>query len=41
MPTGDIEADFKVFADFYKDIQAKHPENAGPIAPPPAKPVAK
>ena len=44
VPTGNIEEDFKVFAEFYKDIKGKHPELAGPIAPPPAKsspPIAK
>jgi 1-acyl-sn-glycerol-3-phosphate acyltransferase len=38
VPTGNIEEDFKVFAEFYKDVKAKHPENAGPIVPPPKRP---
>ncbi|MFK8012473.1 MAG: 1-acyl-sn-glycerol-3-phosphate acyltransferase [Marinicellaceae bacterium] len=32
MPSGDIEADFKIIRDFYKDIKGKHPSKQGPIA---------
>ncbi|MCP4541637.1 MAG: glycerol acyltransferase [Chloroflexi bacterium] len=31
MPTGDIQADMKVFRDFYKDIKGKFPENYSDI----------
>ncbi len=34
LPTGDIDADFRVFADFYKNIGARHPHRVGPIRPP-------
>ena len=30
-PSGDIEADMKIIADFYTDIEGKRPENQGPI----------
>jgi 1-acyl-sn-glycerol-3-phosphate acyltransferase len=35
MPTGDIEADFKLIQDFYVDKGARHPEKKGPIELPP------
>lgn len=41
MPTGDIEADFAFFRDFYAKIAAKHPDKVGPVAPPPARPEAR
>lgn len=34
-PTGDIDKDFEVFREFYKDVQARFPDKKGPIAPPP------
>jgi 1-acyl-sn-glycerol-3-phosphate acyltransferase len=30
-PSGDIEADTKILADFYADIHGKYPENQGPV----------
>ena len=30
-PTGDIEADMKILADFYAGIHGKYPENQGPV----------
>lgn len=30
-PSGDIEADMKIIADFYQDIKGKHPEKQSPI----------
>lgn len=30
-PSGDIEADIKILADFYADIRGKYPENQGPV----------
>ncbi len=30
-PTGDIDADMEVIADFYKDLKGKKPQNQGPI----------
>lgn len=30
-PSGDIEADMKVIADFYQGIEGKHPEKQSPI----------
>lgn len=30
-PTGDIEADMKIIADFYSNIEGKRPQNQGPI----------
>jgi 1-acyl-sn-glycerol-3-phosphate acyltransferase len=38
MPTGDIDADFAYFREFYSKVAAKNPENVGPIAPPPERP---
>ena len=35
MPTGDIQADFKVIQDFYADKVGRHPEKQGPILLPP------
>ncbi|MBA3871368.1 MAG: lysophospholipid acyltransferase family protein [Anaerolineae bacterium] len=35
MPTGDIDADFKLVQDFYKDKVGRHPEKQGPIVLPP------
>ncbi len=35
MPTGDIDADFKLVQDFYADKVGRHPEKQGPIALPP------
>lgn len=35
MPTGDINADFKVIQDFYADKVGRHPEKQGPIVLPP------
>lgn len=32
MPSGDIKADFKIFSDFYKDLQAKRPEKTSKVA---------
>jgi 1-acyl-sn-glycerol-3-phosphate acyltransferase len=40
MPTGDIQADFEIIRAFYKNQRGKHPENVGPIIPPPDKPSA-
>jgi 1-acyl-sn-glycerol-3-phosphate acyltransferase len=34
-PTGDLDADFEVFREFYSKIQPRFPEKAGAIAPPP------
>lgn len=31
LPGGDIESDIKVIADFYRNIQGRHPKNQGPI----------
>ena len=41
MPTGDMDADFAYFRDFYSKIAAKHPDKVGPIAPPPERPAAR
>lgn len=30
-PTGDIDADMKIIAAFYKDIKGKQPKNQGPV----------
>src|SRR5262249_2233699 len=35
VPTGDIEADFKTFADFYSRITPKFPDHFGPVIPRP------
>ena len=35
MPTGDIEADFKLIQEFYADKVGRHPEKQGPITLPP------
>lgn len=35
-PTGDLDADFKVFREFYEKVQARFPEKKGEIAPPPS-----
>jgi 1-acyl-sn-glycerol-3-phosphate acyltransferase len=35
VPTGDIDADFKVFADFYAKVTPKHPASKGIVAPRP------
>ena len=32
-PTGDIEADFRVFAEFYAHVTPKFPEHFGPVVP--------
>jgi 1-acyl-sn-glycerol-3-phosphate acyltransferase len=37
VPTGDLEADFKVFREFYGKVRAKYPERAGVVAPPPGR----
>ena len=37
LPTGDIDADFKVFADFYSHITPKFPQHKGVVAPRPAQ----
>ena len=37
VPTGDLEADFAVFREFYGKVRAKYPDKAGAIAPPPAR----
>jgi 1-acyl-sn-glycerol-3-phosphate acyltransferase len=37
VPTGDLEADFAVFREFYAKVQARFPEKAGAVAPPPAR----
>lgn len=34
-PTGDLEKDFEVFRDFYSKVQARYPEKAGAVVPPP------
>lgn len=36
-PTGDLEADFKVFDDFYSKVTPRHPELRGIVAPAPEK----
>jgi 1-acyl-sn-glycerol-3-phosphate acyltransferase len=33
VPTGDIEADFRVFDEFYAGVTPKHPEQRGPVVP--------
>ena len=33
VPTGDIEADFHVFDDFYAGVTPKYPEHRGPVVP--------
>jgi 1-acyl-sn-glycerol-3-phosphate acyltransferase len=33
VPTGDIEADFRVFDEFYAGITPKFPEHRGPVVP--------
>jgi 1-acyl-sn-glycerol-3-phosphate acyltransferase len=33
MPTGDIEADFRVFDEFYAGVTPKFPEHRGPVVP--------
>ena len=33
VPTGDIEADFRVFDEFYAGITPKYPEHRGPVVP--------
>jgi 1-acyl-sn-glycerol-3-phosphate acyltransferase len=35
MPTGDLEADFAVFREFYAKIQPRFPDKAGAVVPPP------
>ncbi|MCG6937573.1 MAG: lysophospholipid acyltransferase family protein [Gammaproteobacteria bacterium] len=30
-PSGDIESDMKIVADFYRNIKGKHPQNQGPV----------
>ena len=30
-PSGDIDADIEIIADFYKDIKGKRPQNQGPV----------
>jgi len=30
-PSGDLEADMKIIASFYKDIKGKRPQNQGPV----------
>lgn len=40
VPTGDIEADFAVFREFYSKITARYPDKVGPVAPPPSRPAA-
>jgi 1-acyl-sn-glycerol-3-phosphate acyltransferase len=37
-PTGDLAADFEVFRAFYSEVQPKHPDKMGTIAPPPQLP---
>ena len=36
-PTGDIEADFKVFAEFYAQVTPRYPEMRGIVAPAPER----
>ena len=36
MPTGDIEADFQAFDEFYADVTPKYPEQRGTVAVDPA-----
>jgi 1-acyl-sn-glycerol-3-phosphate acyltransferase len=36
-PTGNLDADFAVFRDFYSKVQPKYPDRMGVIAPPPAE----
>jgi 1-acyl-sn-glycerol-3-phosphate acyltransferase len=39
VPTGDIDADFEVFADFYASVTPKYPAYKGVVSPrPPAEP---
>ena len=33
VPTGDIEADFRVFDEFYAGVTPKYPEQRGPVVP--------
>jgi 1-acyl-sn-glycerol-3-phosphate acyltransferase len=40
-PTGDLDADFAVFRDFYDKVQAKYPDKKGAVAPPPSPALAK
>jgi 1-acyl-sn-glycerol-3-phosphate acyltransferase len=35
-PTGDLQRDFEVFRAFYENVQPKHPDKKGAIAPPPS-----
>ncbi|MBI3781798.1 MAG: lysophospholipid acyltransferase family protein [Deltaproteobacteria bacterium] len=35
IPTGDIDADFKVFAEFYAHVTPKHPADKGIVSPRP------
>ena len=39
VPTGDIDADFAVFAEFYSHITPKFPQHKGIVAPRPAEAV--
>lgn len=36
-PTGNLEADFEVFKEFYAKVQARFPDKAGAVAPPPPR----
>jgi 1-acyl-sn-glycerol-3-phosphate acyltransferase len=36
VPTGNLDADFEVFRAFYSKVQARYPEKAGAIVPPPS-----
>jgi 1-acyl-sn-glycerol-3-phosphate acyltransferase len=38
IPSGNIEADFALFIEFYQDKVGRHPEKKGEITLPPAKP---
>jgi 1-acyl-sn-glycerol-3-phosphate acyltransferase len=40
-PTGDLNADFAVFREFYGKVQARFPDKKGEIAPPPPSSGAK
>jgi 1-acyl-sn-glycerol-3-phosphate acyltransferase len=37
VPTGDLEADFVVFREFYGKVRAKYPDKAGVVAPAPPR----
>jgi 1-acyl-sn-glycerol-3-phosphate acyltransferase len=37
IPTGDLQRDFEVFRAFYENVQPKHPDKKGVVAPPPSQ----